>query len=186
METCHDYACLGFLRLDYLFLILRSVYAISAFLMASWPYPCLSVAERHSLDAFLNLTSLTFASQTFLLLDKNKHVRFALAFRKDVVARHSSKLSLLSTSARLFPLRLFIDVSFIYYIFSMTNCWSHPSTVEALTIVFVILILLFWIVVALNCAIRWWSNCKHVCRINSKQSNQSTSLECFFSVGYKW
>ena len=47
-----------------------SVYAISAFLSASWSHPCLAVAERHSLDAFL-----TFASDAANLLESLRKTR---------------------------------------------------------------------------------------------------------------
>jgi hypothetical protein len=47
----------------------RSVYAISAFLPASSPHPCLAVAEGHSLDAFL-----TFASDVANLLGTNTNL----------------------------------------------------------------------------------------------------------------
>ena len=43
-----------------------SVYDISVFLLASCPHPCLAVAERQSLDAFL-----TFASDAAYLLETN-------------------------------------------------------------------------------------------------------------------
>ena len=56
-------------RLFNQFLVFMSVYAISAFLLASCPRRCLAVAERYSLDAFLN-----FASDVANLLETNANL----------------------------------------------------------------------------------------------------------------